>query len=133
MLNEFMGDMAKVQDTAAYAQRRALRMQREREEWIARRRRENAERAQAGLQPLPEEDLSLPFFQPLREHRNASSKDPLEAHLMSAQITNYCQNVSRFAHQNFGKLFLMSGVANAASAASAAGAAGAATPAAGKA
>jgi hypothetical protein len=105
MLNEFMSDMAKIQDTQAYMQRKVLRMQREREEWIARRRKENEERAAAGMSLLPEEDYSLPFFQPIRE-RGAGFKDPLEAHLMSAQISNYCSNVTRFAHQNFGKLFL---------------------------
>jgi translation initiation factor 3 subunit H len=112
MLNDFMADMARVQDSAAYLQRRALRMAREREEWIARRRRENEERAAAGMAPLPDEDYSLPFFQPVRD-RGAASKDPLEAHLMAAQVSNYCTNVSRFAHQNFGKLFLLSSLGKA--------------------
>ncbi len=105
LLNEYMGDMAKVQDSQAYIQRKLLRMTREREEWVGRRRKENEERVSAGLQPLPEEDYSLPFFQPLRE-RGSGMKEPLEAALMSAQISNYCGSISRFAHQNFGKLFL---------------------------
>ncbi len=110
MLNEFMADMAKVHDSQAFVQRKLLRMQREREEWVARRRRENEERLASGMPPLPEEDYSLPFFQPLRD-KNASAKEPLEAHLMSAQITNYCGNITRFAHQNFGKLFLAQAMA----------------------
>jgi hypothetical protein len=105
MLNEFMGDMAKIQDSQAYVQRRILRMQREREEWVARRRKENEERAMSGMSLLPEEDYSLPFFKPIQE-RGSGAKEPLEAHLMAAQVSNYCSNVTRFAHQNFGKLFL---------------------------
>lgn len=103
MLNEFMSDMSKVQDNQATFAKRALRMQREREEWINRRRRENEDRIASGLQPLPEEDHSLPFFQ---MNKGSGHKEPLEVQLMSAQITNYCHNVTKFAHQNFGKLFL---------------------------
>jgi translation initiation factor 3 subunit H len=56
------------------------------------------------MPPLPEEDASLPIFRPLPELRNA--KDPLDTLLLSAQISNYCGQVNRFAGQSFGKIFL---------------------------
>jgi hypothetical protein len=78
-------------------------MQREKEEWLGRRRRENADRLGQGLSLLPEEDPSLPFFQ---QQRDKSLRDPLEAILSSAQINSYCSSVTKFSHQNFPKLYL---------------------------
>ena len=102
-LNFLMEEVAKVQDSQAYVMRKAQRMQRERDEWIARRRKENDQRQAQGLSALPEEDFTLPFFQPMREK---GQKDPLEGILYAAQIGSYCGNISRFTYDSFPKLFL---------------------------
>jgi translation initiation factor 3 subunit H len=103
VLNDLMTEVAKSQDTQAFVHRRTIRMQREKEEWIARRRRENADRQMQGLSLLPEEDLSLPFFQ---LQRDKALKDPLDSILYSAQINSYCSSVTKFSYQNFPKLYL---------------------------
>lgn len=103
VLNDLMTEVAKTQDNQAFIHRRAIRMQREKEEWLGRRRRENADRLAQGLSLLPEEDPSLPFFQ---QQRDKSLRDPLEAILSSAQINSYCSSVTKFSHQNFPKLYL---------------------------
>lgn len=87
------------------AARRADGQRRQREEWVARRRVENEARRSAGLEALPEEDPSLPFFKPYTDPRGGN-RDPLDSLLMAAQISNYAGQVNRFAGQTFGKLFL---------------------------
>ena len=103
VLNDLMTEAAKTSESQAFFHRRAIRLQREKEEWIARRKRENADRLSQGLSMLPEEDLSLHFFQQLRDK---ALKDPLEGILSSAQINSYCSSVTKFSHQNFPKLYL---------------------------
>ena len=103
VLNDLMTEAAKTSESQAFFHRKAIRLQREKEEWIARRKRENADRLAQGLSMLPEEDLSLHFFQQLRDK---SVKDPLEGILSSAQINSYCSSVTKFSHQNFPKLYL---------------------------
>jgi hypothetical protein len=107
-LNFLMEEVAKVQDSQSYVIRKAQRMQREREEWVARRRKENDARQQQGLAALPEVDFSLPFFQ---QHREKGAKDPLEGILYAAQINSYCGAVARFSYDTFPKLFLANAMA----------------------
>lgn len=84
---------------------RRLEEQRKRQaDFIAARRKENEDRKARGLEPLPETDPSHPAFQPLRDQR--AKADPLDTMLLSAQISNYCQQVSKYAGASFGKLFL---------------------------
>ena len=72
---------------------------------MAARRRENEKRRMEGLEPLPEVDPTLPFFKPLTDK---SGRDHLDSLLVSAQISSYCNNVSKFGGSSFGKLFLAS-------------------------
>ena len=99
-----------------YLQRKAVRMAREREEWVARRRKENAARAAQGLSALPEEDFSLPFFQTAARPERGF-KDPLEGVLFAAQINSYTQNVARFSYDTLPKLFLAHAISESSSSA----------------
>jgi hypothetical protein len=78
---------------------------RDKEDWVAARRRENEKRRTEGLEPLPEVDPSLPFFKPITDK---SGRDHLDSLLVSAQISAYCNNVTKFGGNSFGKLFLAS-------------------------
>ncbi len=96
--------LLKAQNDATYHARRATQMARQKEEWIARRRAENEARAASGLDALPEEDPSMPFF---RQHTERGGKgDPLDSLLISAQIGTYCEQVNKFAGSSASKLFL---------------------------
>jgi len=77
----------------------------ERDEWLAVRRRENEKRRVEGLEPLPETDPALKFFQAATDGRG---RDHLDSLLYTAQISNYCSSVTKFADQSFGKLFVAS-------------------------
>ena len=91
-------------------------------------RAENEVRVKEGLDPLPEQDiydshrvpdsvyviflLCFPALAPktiiacgFRLHEK-NKHDKLETLLVSARINSYCQEISRFAGQSFGKLFL---------------------------
>jgi hypothetical protein len=117
-LNFLMEEVAKVQESQDFVKRRADRMKRERNEWVQRRLKENDQRAAQGMGPLPLEDHSLPFFQPLRDK---GQKDPLEGVLYAAQINSYCGAVARFSYDTFPKLFLAHAMTEAAPAAAPAG------------
>lgn len=72
-------------------------------DWLANRRAENDRRRAEGQEILPEFDASLPFFKAVTDK---SGRDSLDTCLLSAQVTAYCQSVSRFTDTTFGKLFL---------------------------
>ncbi len=101
-LNELTDTMMKNQ--RAHDARLAAHMLRAQDEWRRNRRALNEERIAGGLEALPEEDPSMPYYRQLVEL--AKSKDPLDHLLTSAQISSYCNQVNRFAGQSFGKLFL---------------------------
>lgn len=66
---------------------------------LAKRELDNAARKARGESPLPEEDLTK-IFKPLQ----APSR--LESLLLSGQVNSYANQVSEFATQSFGKLFM---------------------------
>lgn len=94
-----------INDQTQY-QRRLDDQKRRQAEFIAARKAENELRRTAGQEALPEHDPTLPIFQPLRDAHGRGSKDPLEAVLMQAQISNYSAQAARIAGSSFGKLFL---------------------------
>lgn len=88
-----------------FYQRNLQRQQMEQNKILAKRRQENAEREQQGLEPMAEEDLSNnPAFKPL------PPPSRLESLLVTGQISHYCSQISTFANSNYGKLFLAQGL-----------------------
>jgi hypothetical protein len=98
-----------VQQQQGHVAREIAQHVKDKEDWVAARRRENEKRRMEGLEPLPEVDPSLPFFKPLTDK---SGRDHLDSLLVSAQISSYCTNVSKFGGNSFGKLFLASTLQN---------------------
>jgi translation initiation factor 3 subunit H len=105
LMTDVSDQLLKAQSDVSTYQRKVEAQKRYREEWISRRRAENELRKQNGEDPLPEEDLSLPFFRPIPPPMKGQV-DPLDTLLMQQQILTYAGQVNRFASQSFGKLFL---------------------------
>lgn len=60
---------------------------------------ENQLRISRGEAPLPDEDINK-IFKPLQPPPR------LDSLLIAGQIDNYCQQISEFSAQSFGKLFM---------------------------
>eukprot|EP00048_Salpingoeca_helianthica_P015984 m.229778 g.229778 ORF g.229778 m.229778 type:complete len:321 (+) comp17825_c0_seq1:29-991(+) len=86
-------------------QRNYLRQQQQRSLQLEKRKEENQVRQQQGLPPLADDDItSNPIYKPPPPFSCLSSL------LISSQITRYCSQVSQFASQSFGKLYLAQGL-----------------------
>lgn len=80
-------------------QRQVLKQQQAKHQYLQKRAQENASRAAKGEPPLPEEDTNK-LFKPI------PPPSRLDALLMCGQINTYSQQMSQFAAQNIGKLFI---------------------------
>uniref|UniRef100_A0A224ZAH7 Eukaryotic translation initiation factor 3 subunit H n=1 Tax=Rhipicephalus zambeziensis TaxID=60191 RepID=A0A224ZAH7_9ACAR len=80
-------------------QRQVMRQQQQKQQYLQKRAQENSARAQKGEPPLPEEDINK-LFKPI------PTPSRLESVLHCGQVNSYCQQVSQFATQNLGKLFM---------------------------
>ncbi|XP_041358977.1 eukaryotic translation initiation factor 3 subunit H-B-like [Gigantopelta aegis] len=98
-LMESVDDVA--MDTNKYLnfQRQHYRQQQAKQQHIMKRQQENQQRQARGDPPLPEEDLNK-LFKPLQPPPR------LDALLVSGQIDNYADQISEFAAQSLGKLFI---------------------------
>ncbi|KAH8028320.1 hypothetical protein HPB51_014976 [Rhipicephalus microplus] len=76
-----------------------MRQQQQKQQYLLKRAQENSARAQKGEPPLPEEDINK-LFKPI------PTPSRLESVLHCGQVNSYCQQVSQFATQNLGKLFM---------------------------
>eukprot|EP00244_Chara_vulgaris_P009815 TRINITY_DN429_c1_g1_i1.p1 TRINITY_DN429_c1_g1~~TRINITY_DN429_c1_g1_i1.p1 ORF type:complete len:355 (+),score=68.83 TRINITY_DN429_c1_g1_i1:309-1373(+) len=100
-LIECMEDLSLEQQRIQYYQRSVGRQQAQQAAWLQRRRAENAARKAAGEEPLPEEDPNNPIFKPIPEPSR------LDGFLITNQISNYCGQITQFAGQSLGKVYLM--------------------------
>ncbi|XP_033118653.1 eukaryotic translation initiation factor 3 subunit H-like [Anneissia japonica] len=80
-------------------QRTLYKMNANKHQQIYKRKQENEARAAKGQPPLPEEDLSKQQKAPIVPSR-------LDSLLISGQMKKHCDEISRFATQSFGKLFM---------------------------
>ncbi|KAH7972866.1 hypothetical protein HPB52_018165 [Rhipicephalus sanguineus] len=80
-------------------QRQVMRQQQQKQQYLQKRAQENSARAQKGEPPLPDEDINK-LFKPI------PTPSRLESVLHCGQVNSYCQQVSQFATQNLGKLFM---------------------------
>lgn len=122
-LLEQVDDLSSWSHNAGFWERRLFYQKQQQEQWLAKRKAENAARKEAGQALLPEKDMSLPFFKPLTDAKNV---DRLDALLISARIGTYCDEINEFAGQSFSKLFLAGRLRGAGGATATAGAAAAA-------
>ena len=79
-----------------------VKQQQQYQQWLQQRRTENAQRRAAGEDPLPEEDPNL--FKHLVE------PSPIDACLITHQMSNYADQVSECAVLNMEKLHLSDGL-----------------------
>lgn len=77
-----------------------LRIEKERQQFRLRRRDENETRAAEGLEPLPEEDPSLPLFRPL------AAPSRLDNLLISSQLSQHIQQTNTLAADSLNKLYV---------------------------
>ena len=104
-LTDQIEDLANAQTVNTRLERNIMQQKSQREDFIAQRQEQNKQRQQEGLPPLPLEDPNEPCFKPFPE----GGQERLEMLLMSAQVSNYCNQINQFAGQSFGKLFLAGG------------------------
>lgn len=81
--------------------RNIVKQQQQFQQWLQARRQENARRAVAGEDLLPEEDPVL--FKPLQE------PSQIDACLVTHQMNNYSEQMSSFASGCLEKLYLAEG------------------------
>ncbi|CAG5117283.1 unnamed protein product [Candidula unifasciata] len=98
-LMECVDDVA--MDTNKYLnfQRNNFKQQQMKQQYLAKREQENAQRKQRGEPPLPEEDINK-LFKPL------PTPQRLDCTLVAGQMDNYCKQVCEFAASSLGKLFM---------------------------
>lgn len=105
LLMDCVDNLSKETQNYTYYQRSLLRQQQQQQQYLNRRKLENAQRAQDGEEPLPDEDTSNnPLFKPI------PLPSRLESLLITGQMAQYCKQISQFSSQNFSKLFAASGV-----------------------
>jgi translation initiation factor 3 subunit H len=80
-------------------QRQLIRQQQAKQQFQAKRASENALRVARGEQPLPDDDINRMFKPPQPPPR-------LDSLLLSQQINAYVEQITEFATQSFGKLFM---------------------------
>jgi len=102
-LVECLDDLSSEQTKLQYYQRNLQRQLVQQNQWLQKRRAENAARKAAGEPLLPEEeDGSVnPIFKPIPEPGR------LESLLYTNQIYNYCKQINNFSGNSFAKLFLV--------------------------
>lgn len=100
MLMESVDELSQDSNKYNNYQRQLVKQQQMKQQHSAKRALENAAREARGEAPLPEEDLNK-LFKPL------PSPNRMDSLLISGQISNYCQEVNRFASQSLGKMFML--------------------------
>jgi len=80
-------------------QRQLIRQQQAKQQFMAKRQTENQLRQARGEQPLPDDDINRMFKPPQPPPR-------LDSLLLSQQINCYVEQITEFATQSFGKLFM---------------------------
>jgi translation initiation factor 3 subunit H len=95
-IDELAGETQKYQQYHRQIQKKQQEMQ----QYQQRRQAENATRIAQGQEPLPEEDLEAVFKLP-----HAPSR--LDSLLITAQINQYCRQVSEHTRQSFCKLYVV--------------------------
>ncbi|KAG2488874.1 hypothetical protein HYH03_012669 [Edaphochlamys debaryana] len=101
-LVECVDDIVQEQQKVTMYHKNVARQQQLFSAWLAKRRQENAQRAQDGQEPLPEEDPAQ--FRPIAE------PSMLDNYLVTNQISTYCDQINLAASEAIQKLFLMEGM-----------------------
>jgi len=97
-LGECIDDLMQEQRKLSVYHRNVVKQQQQYQQWLQQRRTENAQRRAAGEDPLPEEDPNL--FKQLVE------PSPIDACLITHQMSNYADQVSSYVTLNMEKLHL---------------------------
>lgn len=105
LLSEQVEEMAELTVSAQVWERKEAILARQRSDFEAKRRVENAKRKEKRQAALPMRDPSLECFAPLP---TAARVEKLDALLSAAQAGVYCKEMGHLAARNFGKLFLAS-------------------------
>lgn len=100
-LGDCVDDLVQEQRKMATYHRNVVKQQQQFQQWLQARRQENARRAAAGEDLLPEEDPIQ--FKPVPEPSR------IDASLVTHQMNNYCEQVSSFASGALEKLYLSEG------------------------
>lgn len=82
--------------------RNVVKQQQQYQQWLQQRRLENAQRRAAGEDPLPEEDPNL--------LKQLVEPSPIDACLITHQMSNYADRVCECAELNMKKLKLADGI-----------------------
>eukprot|EP00899_Mesostigma_viride_P029548 jgi/Mesvir1/9779/Mv12413-RA.1 len=101
---ECMDDLSLEQQKFAYYQRNLARQAQQQQQFLQKRRAENAQKRAHGEEVLPEEDPNNPIFKPIPEPSR------LDAYLITNQISSYCGQISNFSSESLSKLCLMQSV-----------------------
>jgi len=100
-LGECLDDLAGEQNKFQFYQKALQKQQYQQNQWIAKRRAENAARIKNGEEPLSEGDPANPIFKPIAEPSR------LESLLISNQINTYCKQINQFSSSGLSKLYLL--------------------------
>lgn len=103
LLMECVDEMSQDANRYVNFQRQNAKQTQAKEQYLAKRKHENAMRKQRGEEPLPDEDINK-LFKPLQ------APPRLEALLWASQISCYTDQITEFATQSFGKLFMADSV-----------------------
>jgi len=103
-LGECLDDLAGEQNKFQFYQKAVQKQQYQQNQWIAKRRAENAARIKNGEEPLPEVDPGNSMFKPIAEPSR------LESLLISNQINTYCKQINQFSSAGLSKLYLLGGL-----------------------
>ncbi|CAG8528033.1 6058_t:CDS:2 [Ambispora gerdemannii] len=99
-LLEAVEEYGQEQSNLAFWQRSYAREQSKLQQYLQKRKQENQTRQAAGLEPLPEEDISKLFKLPPEPSK-------LDSLLITSQINNYCKQLNQYAGPTLGKLFVV--------------------------
>jgi len=99
LLMECVDEMSQDANRYVNFQRQLAKQTQAKQQYIEKRKHENAMRKQRNEAPLPEEDINK-IFKPLQ------APPRLEALLWASQISCYTDQITEFATQSFGKLFM---------------------------
>ncbi|KAI7905381.1 eukaryotic translation initiation factor 3 subunit H [Cokeromyces recurvatus] len=86
------------QNNYQYWQRTVAREQGKMQAWLAKRKQENAQRAQNGQPPLPEDEVNTLFRLPPEPSR-------LDSMILSAQMHNFTKQINQFAGPSLARLY----------------------------
>lgn len=99
LLMECVDEMSQDANRYVNFQRQLAKQTQAKQQYIEKRKHENAMRKQRNEAPLPDEDINK-IFKPLQ------APPRLEALLWASQISCYTDQITEFATQSFGKLFM---------------------------